>query len=101
MQPSPSYDHLAALFLAGIDAVALLATDYDFWTTRYLGSVLRHLFGAGCQIGELESQCHQVGWQHNRRIGRIKRAFKWAVAEELIPPSVFHGLQAVAGCRCS
>jgi integrase len=33
----------------------------------------------------------------NRRIGRIKRAFKWAVAEELIPPSVFHGLQAVAG----
>ncbi len=33
----------------------------------------------------------------NRRIGRIKRAFKWAVAEELIPPSVLHGLQAVAG----
>ena len=32
-------------------------------------------------------------------LGRIKRAFKWAVAEELVPPSVFHGLQAVAGLR--
>ena len=35
----------------------------------------------------------------NRRVGRIKRVFKWAVAEELIPPSVYHGLQAVAGLR--
>jgi hypothetical protein len=35
----------------------------------------------------------------NQRIGRIKRAFKWAVAEELVPPSVFHGLQAVGGLR--
>jgi integrase len=35
----------------------------------------------------------------NKRIGRIKRAFKWAVAEELIKPSVYHGLQALAGLR--
>jgi len=35
----------------------------------------------------------------NWRIGRIKRVFKWAVAEELVPPSVFHGLQALAGLR--
>jgi len=33
----------------------------------------------------------------NSRIGRIKRMFKWAVAEELVAPSVHHGLQAVAG----
>jgi integrase len=33
----------------------------------------------------------------NHRIGRIKRMFKWAVAEELAPPSVYHGLQAVTG----
>ena len=33
----------------------------------------------------------------NTRIGQIKRMFKWAVAEELIPPSVYHGLQAVSG----
>jgi integrase len=33
----------------------------------------------------------------NARIGRIKRFFKWAVAEELVPASVYHGLQAVGG----
>lgn len=33
----------------------------------------------------------------NRRVGIIKRAFKWAVAEELVPPHVYHGLQAVTG----
>ena len=35
----------------------------------------------------------------NSRMSRIKRMFKWAVAEELVPPSVYHGLQAVAGLR--
>jgi integrase len=35
----------------------------------------------------------------NHRVSRIKRVFKWAVAEELVPPAVYHGLQAVAGLR--
>jgi integrase len=35
----------------------------------------------------------------NKRIGRIVRVFKWAVENELIPPSVFHGLKAVPGLR--
>ncbi len=35
----------------------------------------------------------------NQRIGRIKRVFKWGVAEELISPSILHGLQAVEGLR--
>jgi integrase len=35
----------------------------------------------------------------NKRIGRIKRMFKWAVAEELVNPSVYHGLQALPGLR--
>ena len=29
----------------------------------------------------------------------VKRVFKWAVAEELIPPSVHQGLQPIAGLR--
>ena len=40
------------------------------------------------------------GWSRryiNHHIGRIKRMFKWAVAEELVDPSVCHGLQAVEG----
>lgn len=35
----------------------------------------------------------------NQRVGCLKRAFKWAVAEELVPPSVHHGLQAVEGLK--
>jgi hypothetical protein len=35
----------------------------------------------------------------NNRVGRIKRMFRWAVENEMVPPSVYHGLQAVAGLR--
>src|SRR5262249_635585 len=35
----------------------------------------------------------------NQRIGRIRRVFRWAVENELVPPSVFHGLQAVRGLQ--
>lgn len=35
----------------------------------------------------------------NRRVRLIVRAFKWAVSEELVPPSVHHGLKAVDGLR--
>ncbi len=33
----------------------------------------------------------------NRRVNKIKRMFKWAVSEELLPPSVYEGLRAVTG----
>jgi len=32
----------------------------------------------------------------NRRVNHVRRLFKWAVAESLVPPSVWHGLQCVA-----
>lgn len=35
----------------------------------------------------------------NYRVARLRRVFAWAVAEELIAPSVLHGLQAVAGLK--
>lgn len=35
----------------------------------------------------------------NKRIARIKHMFKWAVSNELVPPSVYHGLQSVEGLR--
>ncbi len=35
----------------------------------------------------------------NYRIGRIKRVFKWAASEELLPGEVFHALLAVDGLR--
>jgi integrase len=42
------------------------------------------------------------GWARkhvNAALSCVKRMFKWAVAEELVPPSVYHGLQAVEGLR--
>lgn len=36
----------------------------------------------------------------NRRIGRIKRLFKWGVEEELVESRVFEALRAVAGLEC-
>ena len=33
----------------------------------------------------------------NRRISRIRRAFRWATSEELIPPAVIHGLASLQG----
>lgn len=35
----------------------------------------------------------------NKQTSRIKRVFKWAVSEELVPGQVYHALQAVGGLR--
>jgi integrase len=35
----------------------------------------------------------------NQRTGRVRRMFKWAVENELVPPSVLLGLQAVRGLQ--
>ena len=35
----------------------------------------------------------------NRRVNRLKHIFKWGVENELIPASIYHGLQALAGLR--
>ncbi len=42
------------------------------------------------------------GWVRtsvNHQIGRLRRIFKWGVENELVPTSVLHGLQAVAGLK--
>ena len=35
----------------------------------------------------------------NGYIRRVKGVFKWGVEQELVPPSIWHGLQAVAGLK--
>jgi hypothetical protein len=35
----------------------------------------------------------------NQRVGCIKLMIKWAVEHELVPPSLYQGLQAVAGLK--
>jgi integrase len=76
---------------------------------RYASRPLRQLYGhtLAAEFGPLRLKavrqamidsglCRNV---INQRVGRLIRAFKWAVSEELIPASVHHGLQAVAGLR--
>jgi integrase len=44
----------------------------------------------------------EKGWCRtyvNHQVDRVRRVFRWAVAEELVPGSVYHGLQALAGIR--
>lgn len=35
----------------------------------------------------------------NNHVGRVKRMFRWATENELVPPHVYQGLQAVGGLR--
>jgi integrase len=53
-----------------------------------LKAVRQRMVEAGCCRGVV-----------NQRIGRVKRMVKWAVENELVPPSVLHGLQAVRGLQ--
>jgi integrase len=70
---------------------------------------LRRLYGKFpvSDFGPIALKTIRKGWidaglarRHiNQRVGRIKRLFKWGVAEELVPPSTFQALQAVDGLR--
>ena len=35
----------------------------------------------------------------NRYVGKVRACFRWGTENELVPPSVFHGLQSVAGLK--
>lgn len=44
----------------------------------------------------------ETGWSRgyiNKSVGRIRRCFRWAVENELVPPESHHGLMAVLGLR--
>ena len=53
-------------------------------------------------LKEVRKAMVEKGWARtyvNHQVGRVKRMFRWATEEELIPATVYHGLQAVAGLR--
>lgn len=68
---------------------------------RLYGQTLAADFGPlrlkACRQALLERD--QVRRTINQNVGRIKRVFRWAVENELVPASVYHGLQAVAGLK--
>lgn len=49
--------------------------------------------------GDSDERKRPTRTQVNQQVGRIKRMFKWAASEELVPASVFHALQSVDGLR--
>jgi len=94
------------------------ATDYYSWNgaptrelqaIRYSLRTLRKLYGntPAAEFGPLALKAVrqamiELGWCRqliNRRVNRIKRFFKWAVSEDLIPSSVFESLRTVDGLR--
>jgi integrase len=70
---------------------------------------VREIFGskAAEDFGPLDLEAVRermiaAGWCRtlvNRRINRVKRMFKWAVAKELVPAQVLVGLQALEGLK--
>ncbi len=63
-------------------------TPADEFGPKKLKAIREHMIAANLSRGVI-----------NHRVGKIKRLFKWAVAEELISSAIYHGLQAVAGLR--
>ncbi len=76
---------------------------------RFSFRVLRQLYGhtSASEFGPLALKTVRAGLietglcrsEVNRRISRILRLFKWAVSEEIVPPSSHHALQSVPGLR--
>jgi hypothetical protein len=76
---------------------------------RYSLRPLKELYGA-TPAARISPKCLRavrqrmidLGWCRtliNRRVARVKTLFGWAVAEELVPPAVAHGLREVRGLR--
>lgn len=71
--------------------------------------VVQELYGRkpACEFGPLALKAVQGsmidrGWcrnQINKHIDRVRRVFKWAVSEEIIPSSVHESLRTVSGLR--
>jgi integrase len=71
--------------------------------------VVKNLFGRGPAADFSPRKLKQVqeamagqGWSRNyvnEQVNRVRRAFKWAVAEELVPGDLHHALRAVPALR--
>jgi integrase len=65
------------------------------------GATLANAFGP-LALKAVRQKMIELGWVRtsaNHQIQRVRRFFKWGVENELVPPSVLHGLQAVSGLK--
>jgi integrase len=109
---SPSVDQIIAAFW--VHAQRYYCTKDGEPTSevknfRYDLRYLRRLYGAtpAAEFGpkalkSIQAEMIRAGLSRksiNRRVKRIRHVFKWAVSEELLPPSVIVGLATVAGLK--
>jgi integrase len=82
-----SYDYVVMVmrFLGGSPYESTQAKDFGPLALKSLQALM---------VSEGRSRDHV-----NRHTATIKRAFKWGVSEQLLPPSTFHALQTVPGLR--
>ena len=76
---------------------------------RYTLKPLSELYGhtpakdfGPLSLKTVQKQMVELGWartQVNSRVGKIKRVFKWAASEQLVPVATYQGLATVAGLR--
>jgi hypothetical protein len=81
----------------------------DAWNTRRTLAILDSLYGSTVakDLGPLDFRAIQgemvrLGWCRtmvNHEVGRVKRFFRWAVSEELIPSAVWHSLLSCPSLR--
>jgi len=81
----------------------------EWYHIRTALKVVRRLYGTtqAAEFGPLALKACRLQFlmrDQNRRtinqnVGRVKRMFRWSVENELVPPGLYHGLQAVAGLK--
>jgi integrase len=68
---------------------------------KLYGDTLATDFGP-LALAALRAEMIKLGWVRtfiNKQVYRIKRMFRWAVAQELVPAAIFEALRAVDGLR--
>jgi len=106
---------LAELLCAFLDHAERHYRDADgrptseVFEVRVVIRALRELYADTpvAQFGPLALKAARQKWVNekrsrtecNRRVGMVKRIFKWAASEELAPPAVYHALATVSGLQ--
>jgi integrase len=103
-----SVSELMAAYLGHVDVYYGLKSSEWYHARAFLKGMRRH-FGAlaahefkAKKLKELREHWITIGWSRryiNEQVARLKRMFKWAVSEEMVPTDVYQSLSSVDGLR--
>ena len=102
----PTVSELMAAYLVHVDEYYghkspewYHARSYMKGLRRHFGALQAHVFKAK-KLKELREHWIANGWSRryiNEHVARLKRMFKWAVSEEMVPTDVYQSLCLVDG----